>query len=183
MSQCSIEKKSTFLTCVLKQQQADLTSEGGTYMVSWVWSEIQKELHSRCHFCPFDLLPRAWKRAQPKRHKLSAIGWTKTRHRWQAVNLAGDHFSRPDSLPPPPPPVLLGGLLTCHSGHSAAPGGEDVIKVLFGREDRNLRGQGGGGGEKKIKGGFWPSHRQSLFAERENGVEWGGGSEAGGGGV
>lgn len=89
------------------------------------------------------------------------------------MNLAGDHFSRPDSPPPPPPPVLLGGLLTCHSGHSAAPGGEDVIRVLFGREDRNLRGQRGGGEKKKVD--FGRPTDNLCSPKGRNGVEWRGG--------
>lgn len=76
-----------------------------------------------------------------------------------------------------PLPILLVGLLTCHSGHSAAPGWQRVIKVLFGQDEGDIRGARKEGCAREIDGKRWiwavlktifvPSKGESGMGEEE----------------
>lgn len=128
----------------------------------------KKEFH--CHLCLFDLFLHGWKRTLPERNKSSSISWKKNIVQMEGSESSRSALSQPYSSPLP---ILLVGLLTCHSGHSAAPGWQRVIKVLFGQDEGDIRGARKEGCAREIDGKRWIwAVLKTIFvpSKGENGV-------------
>lgn len=81
-----------------------------------------------------------------------------------------------------PLPVLLVGLLTCRSGHSEPLGWEKIIKVLCGREERDIRAIWKGGRAPQVdrKRRIWAVLKSiCVHSKGENEVVWWWGREWG----
>lgn len=138
-----------------------------------VLSQIQKWVS-----LPLSLLPLwsspAWLKENSAKEKQVTFYQLKE----NMSQMAGSESSRSSLIWPysSPLPVLLVGLLTCQSSHSVALGWERVIKVLFGRDERDIRGARKEGRAREIDGKRWIWAVLKTICARskaENGVVWG----------